>query len=114
MKKTLTCIECPRGCTVTVDTDTRQTQGNLCPKGGAYALSELIEPRRVVTSTVCGKNCMIPVKTDRPVRKTAIFSVMEKIRGIKVFTDTEIGAILLENADGEGANIIATKRVRQA
>lgn len=110
MKKTLTCIECPRGCTVTVDTDTLETAGNLCPKGAAYAVSELVEPRRIVTSTVRADFGMIPVKTDRPVRKDKIFDVMKKINAVKVFTEVEIGAILVEDVDGEGARLVATKR----
>lgn len=109
MKKSLTCIECPRGCTVTVDTETKETTGNLCPKGGAYALAELIEPMRILTSTVRVEGGMLSVKTDKPVRKSELFEVMKKINAVRVFTDVAIGDIIAEDIDGRGANLVATK-----
>lgn len=33
---------------------------------------------------------------------------MEKIRAAKVLKNTAIGDIIIENADGEGTNVIAT------
>ena len=40
MKKTLTCIECPIGCTIEVelqDGNVISVQGNGCPRGRLYA-----------------------------------------------------------------------------
>lgn len=111
-ERSLTCIECPRGCTVTVVTENEQVvsvTGNICPKGKAYAVAELTDPVRVVTGTVRGEKAMIPVKTDRSVRKADIFEIMKKINAAKVLTKVEIGDIIIANIDGRGANVVAAK-----
>ncbi len=112
MERSLTCIECPRGCTVTVVTDgdkVTSVTGNFCPKGKAYAVAELTDPVRVVTGSVRGENEMISVKTDRPVRKADIFEIMAVIRKVKVLTNVAIGDIIVPNIDKRGANLVATK-----
>lgn len=105
----LICIECPRGCRLLAEKNENgvNVTGNFCPKGKAYAQAELTEPRRVLTSTVRAKDCMVPVKTDRPVKKELIFALMQKIRGAKLLKNAEIGDIIIENIDGEGANLVA-------
>ncbi len=109
-KKNFVCIECPRGCALTVTVgDGISVEGNFCPKGKAYAEAEVTCPRRIVTSSVRGEYGMISVKTDRPVKKTKIFEIMRQIRAAKLFTNVAIGDIIIENADGEGANVIATR-----
>ena len=83
MIKTLTCIECPIGCEVEVTLEENKVvlvKGNSCPRGKMYAENEVVCPKRVVTSTVRAKSGeMIPVKTDKPVKKSEIFAVMRKI-----------------------------------
>ena len=49
--KTLICIECPRGCHLTIDENQKVT-GNGCPRGIQYALNEVTSPTRMVTTTV--------------------------------------------------------------
>lgn len=48
MGKDFVCIECPRGCALHVEGENGawSVSGNFCPKGKAYALSEMISPRR--------------------------------------------------------------------
>lgn len=114
MGKDFVCIECPRGCALHVEGENGawSVSGNFCPKGKAYALSEMILPRRTVTSTVRAKCGRVPVKTDREVLKSNIFLVMEKIRAAYVDSDTEIGTVILADVDGEGTNVVATKPYR--
>jgi CxxC motif-containing protein len=52
MKKEFVCINCPRGCMLTVDTETLEVKGNSCPRGEAYGKAEVTNPVRTVTSTV--------------------------------------------------------------
>ena len=62
----------------------------------------------MVTSTVRAENgVMIPVKTDKPVRKSEIFEVMRKINACVCAVPVQIGDIILENVEGD-ANLIAT------
>ena len=59
MIRTLTCIECPVGCEITAETENgevKSVRGNSCPRGRMYAESEVVCPRRVVTSAVRAEN----------------------------------------------------------
>ena len=111
MKRTLTCIECPIGCEIEVelvDGKVVSVKGNSCPRGKVYAEAEVVCPKRVVTSTVRAENGeMIPVKTDRPVRKDAIFEVMKKINETTCKMPIALGDILVENICDD-ANLIVT------
>ena len=109
MKKTLTCIECPIGCEIEVEIEDGKVislKGNGCPRGKLYAENEVICPRRVVTSTVKAKDGrLVPVKTDKPVKKSEIFSVMEIINKTTCDNGVKIGDVLVENIE-EDANLI--------
>ena len=111
MKKNLTCIECPVGCEmeITMDGDkVVEIKGNSCPRGKLYAETEMVSPKRVVTSTVRAENGeMIPVKTDRPVRKEAVFEVMQKINEITCKLPVGVGQVLVEGICDD-ANLIVT------
>ena len=113
MEKTLTCIECPRGCTILVkgELNSLEISGNFCVRGAKYAKNEVTCPKRVVTSSVRYKDKMISVKTDREIRKDLIFKIMEAIHSHVLLTSVKAGAIIIQNVDGEGANIIATSSV---
>ncbi len=111
MKKFLTCIECPIGCEIEVETQNGEilsVKGNTCPRGKVYAENEVTCPKRVVTSTVRAKNgVMVPVKTDKPVKKSEIFAVMEKINKTVCALPVKIGDILVENISDD-AHLVAT------
>lgn len=112
--KNLTCIECPRGCslTVTVDGDNITVTGNTCKRGEEYGKNEVTCPKRYVTSTVRVGGMMLPVRTDRAIDKKDIFEVMTAINTAKVNGDYVIGNVIIPNVDGKGANIIATKNTK--
>lgn len=107
----LTCIECPMGCAIEVAVENEKVisvKGNTCPRGKMYAENEVICPMRVVTSTVRAvSGAMIPVKTDRPVKKSEMFAVMRKINAVHPKLPVKIGDILLENIS-DGVNLVAT------
>ncbi|MBN2051508.1 MAG: DUF1667 domain-containing protein [Spirochaetales bacterium] len=86
MKKTgiITCIECPRGCRVTVeqDGDSIKVLGNRCSKGEEYAIRETRCPMRTLTTTVRttfpGMK-RLPVRTSTEIPLKDIFFFMEQI-----------------------------------
>ena len=53
MIKTITCICCPKGCLITLDTEKPEStvNGNACAQGFDYALGELLHPMRTISST---------------------------------------------------------------
>ena len=112
MKRTLTCIICPRGCTIEMDLDTMKATGNSCPKGEQYAIDECVNPVRTVTSSVRVANrdhLMVSVKTENPVSKSHLFDVMKQIRAAKTLAPVKIGDIIVR--DVYGTNIVATKNI---
>ena len=114
MKRELTCIICPRGCSLTVNMDGAKTcvSGNGCPKGEKYGIEECTHPTRTVTSIVRvenRKNTMVSVKTASPVPKEKIFEIMEIIKKTSVKAPVKIGDIILTNI--YGTDIIATKDI---
>lgn len=114
MDRNLICIICPRGCALTaqIGTDGVTVTGNACPKGQEYAINECTNPVRTVTATVRVSNrcnTMVSVKTETPVAKDAMLSVMQTLRQITVQAPVHMGDVILENMCG--AKIVATKDV---
>lgn len=107
----LTCIECPKGCLVTVKKDgdkIMEISGNACPRGKIYAESEVTCPRRVLTTTVKVRGGgVLPVKTDKPIKKSEIFSVMKKINSRFAETPIKTGDVIIKNVT-ENINVVAT------
>ena len=111
MKKPITCIVCPRGCTLRVEEDMSVT-GNGCKRGAAYAIAECTNPTRTVTATVRVANradTMVSVKTAAPIPKGEMFTVMKKLRGMTVSAPIAIGDVIL--TDVFGTEVIATKNI---
>ena len=115
MNRTLTCILCPRGCTLQVEgqPDALTVTGNSCPKGKEYAINECLHPVRTVTALVRvanRENTMVSVKTETPVAKGRMMEVMAALRSIQVNAPLSIGDVILD--DAAGARIVVTKAVK--
>ena len=115
MKRNLTCIICPRGCSLTVELENGNAKvtGNACSKGEEYGINECLCPKRTVTSILRVSNrqdTMVSVKTAVSVKKEDIFRVMEVLKNTVVEAPVAIGDVLLR--DVFGADIIATKAVK--
>ncbi len=118
-KKAITCTICPIGCSIEVSEDNSSAsgyiiKGNSCKRGVGYAITEITNPTRILTSTVKLKNTNIkrlPVRTDRPIPKKLILECMKEINSIEVDAPVKLGAILIENIFSTGANIISSRTV---
>ena len=109
----LTCVECPMGCKITVKENggKKEFLGYSCPRGKLYAENEVVDPKRVVTSTVkCSNGVILPVKTDKPISKKDIFEVIKVINTIICDLPVKTGDIIKK--DVFGANIISTKTIK--
>ena len=113
MKRNLTCIVCPIGCSMEVeiiDGEVISVTGNTCPRGEKYAVSECTNPERMVTTTIRTENGMVlPVKTDRPIPKDKVFECMNIINNHVCKLPVKVKDVIIENVFG--ANIIATKNM---
>ncbi|HBG60615.1 MAG: hypothetical protein A2Y03_00895 [Omnitrophica WOR_2 bacterium GWF2_38_59] len=117
MKKEIICIECPNGCVLSLeikDGEIVNLEGNKCDKGKVYAVSEIENPVRVLTTTVMSEGLsvlMVPVKTREPIPKSELLNAMEKIRKIKVKRSVEAGEVIVRNFMGLGVDLVATRSV---
>ena len=109
----LICIVCPNGCTLRcVEEGGRLTvSGNRCKRGEAFALEEIENPMRTVTSTVRTAfpgMPVLPVRTSREIPKGRVFDVMAAVNGVCVSAPVRRGDVILENVLGLHADIVAT------
>lgn len=111
--KDLICITCPRGCHIHIDDDLHVT-GNTCPRGEAYAISEVTHPKRMITSTVKvdGVVDRVSVKTREAVDKELIFNVMKEINKVSLHAPLHRGDVAIENVCGTHVDVIVTKDVK--
>lgn len=110
--KELTCIECPMGCHIEVDLEYDNkvvaVRGNSCPRGKAYAETEVVCPMRVVTSSVRATDgTMVCVKTAAPVRKAEMFDVMQRINAASCVLPVRVGDIIVKDI-ADGVDLVAT------
>jgi CxxC motif-containing protein len=113
----LICISCPKGCSVNVTHEGEtitDISGTGCKRGEDYVKKELTDPRRMVASTVrviSGLHPLVPVYTQAPLPKPRIHELLRELRKIEVQAPVEIDQIILENALGEGINVVASRNM---
>ena len=114
----LICIGCPVGCLITAEKQqdgTLKITGNRCPKGEAYARSEMTAPVRTITSFIRiegSENKVVPVKTKEGIPKEKIRQCMKEIKQARVKAPVNVGDILIDNAAGSGVPVVATGQVK--
>lgn len=113
MSKTIVCIQCPQSCRLTVNMEEGRVvvAGNKCPRGIDYGQTELINPRRTLTSTVktiFSDIPLLPVRTREEIPLAAIFTAMKEINGIVVHERLAPGDVVLSNLAGTEVALIAT------
>ena len=111
MKRELTCIACPLGCSLTVTLDGKtivSVEGNTCPRGKEYAINECTAPVRTVTTTMrCDDGGLVSVKTNKPIPKEKMFDAMEVINSAVAKLPVSVGDIIIP--DLFGSSVIATQ-----
>lgn len=113
----MVCIVCPIGCRLKAEysSDGVRVTGNTCQKGVKYAVEELTNPTRTVTSSIAvigGHMGLLSVKTARPVPKASIPAVLKELRGKAVSAPVKVGDVILPNAAGTGVDVVATRSIR--
>lgn len=122
--KQLTCIVCPNGCRLTIEETERapgenvgsgaerqtvRVTGNLCKKGEAFAVQEVTDPRRSVTTTCRTAFAgipVVPVRTNGEVRKDLMQQVVAEVNHITIREPMKIGDVIIKNVSGTGVDII--------
>lgn len=115
MEQSITCINCPVGCRMTValsdNGDFVSVSGNTCPRGASYARQECTLPQRMITAVipVSGSSVPLSVKTSAPVPKSMIQAVMTELGRLTVAAPVRMGQVILPNVLQTGSDIIATR-----
>ena len=112
MTKTMTCIVCPRGCGLEIETaePSPHVSGAACKRGVEYALRELVDPRRVLTSTVRiteGQRRRLPVRTTAPIPLPRLVEAARALDAVSVRPPLACGAIIAPDWLGLGADLVA-------
>ena len=106
--RTITCIVCPRGCTITValeGTHITEMQGAGCKKGEAYATQECFDPRRNIATSIKVLNGILPLASVRltgMIPKARIMDVMAVIKTIEVEAPVKAGDKVIRDVLGLG------------
>ena len=118
-KKHFTCIVCPIGCEIDVELQNGNVvsiEGSKCEKGKEFVLQELEEAMRILTTTVPIKGAkwaMLPVRTDKPIPKRLLSRVIEQLADIELQAPVKMYHVILKNAAGTDANIVATRNMKK-
>lgn len=116
--KSLICIVCPKGCRLEVeDGATITVTGQGCVRGEKYAVTEIRNPTRVLTSTIAvdgGVSTRCPVKTDGAIPKGLIFAAMDAVNEVTVCAPIAIGDVVIHNVCDTGYNVVATRDIALA
>lgn len=114
MKKDMVCVACPLGCNITVtveDGDIKSITGNTCKRGEAYAINELTNPTRSLTTTVRvkgGVDPVVSVKSNGNIPKKFLLDSAKALRDVEVEAPVDIGDVVLADVFGTGVDIVAT------
>ncbi|HZJ77626.1 MAG TPA: DUF1667 domain-containing protein [Clostridia bacterium] len=114
MKKDMVCVACPLGCNITVtveDGDIKSITGNTCKRGEAYAINELTNPTRSLTTTVRvkgGVGPVVSVKSNGNIPKKFLLDSAKALRDVEVEAPVDIGDVVLADVFGTGVDIVAT------
>jgi CxxC motif-containing protein len=114
-KKHFVCVVCPIGCEIDVVHDGSKIismEGNKCEKSVEFVSQELIEPMRILTTTVRIRGSrwpVIPVRTDKSVPKRLFPRIMKELRRIKLQAPISMLDMVVRDIAGTGADIIATR-----
>ncbi len=107
------CAVCPRGCrlVVAVGAGRATVSGNACPRGAEYGLSEALDPRRILTTTLrtnLAGRPRLPVKSSGPIPKSRLLEAARALDGLVVEGRRRSGEVLVSDLLGLGVDMVAT------
>ena len=114
------CLVCPIECNLKIikneDINNYTIEGNKCNRGKDFAIKELTEPSRIITSRVLLKNgpmSRLPVKSKGIIPEALIEECMEIIKTTEVIAPVYKDQVIIPNILGTGIDIVAARRVNK-
>jgi CxxC motif-containing protein len=114
-KKHFVCVVCPIGCEIDVvheGSTIVSMEGNKCEKSVEFVSQELVEPMRILTTTVRIQGSrwpVVPVRTDRAVPRRLFPRIMKRLRLVELQAPVNMLDVVLRDILHTGANVIATR-----
>lgn len=134
----VTCVVCPKGCSIEVswelgDDGSRkvvEVVGNSCPRGFGYASSEVVHPKRVLTTTVrlvrdlqsgsangLGSAYeLLPVRSAQSLPKESMMDAMEEVskKAVALYhrESIKMGDVVVSDVAGTGIDMVACRDSR--
>ncbi len=114
--ESIVCIVCPNGCELEVENVDGEisVRNNKCKKSVDFARTELLCPKRTISSTVktvFPDAPVLPVRVSAEIPKTRIFDVMKEINAVCIDKRIGAGEVIIQDVLGLGADIIATSNI---
>ena len=102
MTKELICINCPRGCRLSVEMDGQavlSVAGNAYRRGKTYALQGAVCSMRVLTANMKAAGCSRPfsVRSAAPIPKARLLDCAAELRNHRPPLPIRAGDVILEN-----------------
>jgi len=115
----LVCISCPVGCLLSVKLagDDVLVTGNQCKLGELYGKKEVVDPRRIVTTSITVYNDnqtahqQLSVKTAGDIPKAQMFNCVALIKQVKLQGDVQVGDVVVSNILNLGVDVVATRSI---
>lgn len=118
MTKTMTCIQCPRGCLLSVTVGPNgslaSVTGNGCDLGPSWARQEVEDPMRTLTTSVRvlrGTEDLVSVRTSAPIPRRLLAEALSVAKQLSIEAPVALGRVVAENLAGTGVKLIATRGV---
>jgi len=93
-----------------------EVTGNICDLGMDYALEEIHNPVRTLTSTVVITGAPLrrcPVRSSKPIPKRLMLEAMKELDGVRLTAPVDEGYIVIPDILGTGIPIITTRNMRK-
>lgn len=118
MLKEMICIICPIGCHLTISQigEKIEVSGNTCPRGKQYAIAEMTNPTRILTTTVVIKNAIyhqLPVISSAPIPFDKIEETMKLLKKVVVSAPVHEKDVIIKDIFGLGIDIIASRSMKE-
>lgn len=111
------CIVCPEGCKMDVSfaEGDLKVSGHRCKRGIKFAKDEILNPTRILTTTVSiqSKDLLrLPVRSNAGAPKKQIIPMIAFLRKMTLKAPIKMGDIIVSNILGSGVDIIASASVK--
>ncbi|MGI6484806.1 MAG: DUF1667 domain-containing protein [Tepidanaerobacteraceae bacterium] len=118
-KRKVICLQCPLACCIVVSIygdEIMDIENYKCKRGIDFAKEEITNPTRILTTTVRidsedKDHPLLPVKTDKPIRKELLFKCMEYLAKVKIRPPVKFGEVIVKDILGTQVNIVSTTEV---